>query len=221
MNKFLALITSLMLIGGGCTSTGNDPGIDGCHKIEISDIVTGYQLQTWEAFAQLTKSNEGNVVYSPLSLQQVLAMILAGSAEGTYSQISQLLRLSGIDKECIGMTNYELIDELTKEGQLSSISTAYYDERFTFDQNYATFLDTYFDITPQQERFADPSTVDVANTWASDATEGRIDQLLDEVESNEVLLLLHVLHLKADWKRAFMMEAPDYKPSLAPMVSTL
>src|SRR5690606_18745236 len=82
---------------------------------------------------------------------------------------------------------------------------------FPFEEAFFAAVDDYFDAEAQALDFSDPASVDVINDWASDATNGRIDKVLDRIEAHHIMFLLNAIYFKGKWQRQF--DRDDTRPA--------
>ncbi|MDH5590986.1 MAG: serpin family protein, partial [Gemmatimonadota bacterium] len=68
------------------------------------------------------------------------------------------------------------------------------------------FFDTvqdYFGAEAREMDFGDPATRDVINQWVSDATNGRIDTIVESISPLDILFLINAVYFKGDWTTKF------------------
>jgi serpin B len=72
------------------------------------------------------------------------------------------------------------------------------------------FLDaarTYFDAEVRSLDFALPSAPETISRWAEDETKGRIKDLIESIDPNEVMFLVNAIYFKAPWSTPFERNA--------------
>ena len=71
---------------------------------------------------------------------------------------------------------------------------------------------SYFDAAIRTLDFADPASIDVMNGWVSDQTNGRIDEIISEIDSTAIMFLMNAIYFRGDWTRAFDPERTANAP---------
>jgi serine protease inhibitor len=151
-----------------------------------------------------------NVFLSPLSASMALGMTMNGAAGETWSQMRDALGFAGLDEPAINRAYHDLIallrglDPKVEFGLANSV-WARQDETF-----YADFLDrtrTYFDAHVESLDFEDPASLDIMNGWVEDRTNGRIEDLIDEIDPDAIMYLINAVYFNGDWAYEFDEEA--------------
>lgn len=164
---------------------------------------------------QSLRGEDGNLTLSPFSVSLALAMTYAGARGETESQMAQVLHFGS---QAATHPAFNALDRALEEADINldkdqeplqlSIANAVWAERtFTF---LSDFLDTIavnygagihlsdFVNNAQAERKA-------INTWVSEKTEDKINDLLpeDAVNSSTRMVLVNAIYFKADWLDQF------------------
>lgn len=58
-----------------------------------------------------------------------------------------------------------------------------------------------FEAEVAKLNFHDPGAVSVINDWVSDATNGRIEKVLDRIDPGQIMFLINALYFKGSWTR--------------------
>lgn len=158
-------------------------------------------------FKNTALAEHDNLMLSPLSAGIALTMALNGADQETYSQIKKML---GYDEnmtlEDINSSYNELVPQLLNADDLINISIAnavFYSETFYFHESFFNTMGEEFNATVEGHNFSLPATVDVINNWASDNTNGKIEQVIDGIDPLTVMFLMNALYFKGDWTYQF------------------
>lgn len=147
-----------------------------------------------------------NVFVSPVSVSMALGMTLNGASGATANDMRTTLDFSNISQQNINLTYRALLNDLPAIDPQVTVQIAnsiWSNEQFDILQ---TFIDTnryYFNAEVAALDFSDPASKDVINQWVSDATNGKIKELLDEVRNDHLMFLVNAVYFLADWKYKF------------------
>ncbi len=156
--------------------------------------------------AMAENSADSNLFISPLSISFALGMAYNGADGETEAAMRQTLGYGNMTKTQINQTYASLIDLLTKldeKVRFTIANSAWAREGFTLQPVFVNDLQEYFDAEMRSLNFSDPAAVDIINGWVSDKTQGKIDQIIDEIHPLTVLFLINALYFKADWAAQF------------------
>jgi len=176
------------------------------------------------AFDLFLKANTGDdLILSPLSITYALGMLNNGAAGQTQQEITQVLggdseasplndKGEMINDKCgvdaINQFCRKLLDEaatLDNETRMSIANTIYMNQPYVLKPEFVQTANDYYDAQPETRDFYDGQTMDVINQWASDHTEGMIQEVLDEqsFNPNAVSYLLNAIYFKGTWTDKF------------------
>lgn len=161
------------------------------------------------------RGQDGNLFFSPYSLSVVLAMAYAGARGSTAEQMAHALRFT-LSQDQLHPVFKALGQALTKPDRPFNLLSAnavwaQLDHEFRADflntiaANYdadVRLLDFKSDVGRNQARAA-------INRWASEQTQGKIDELLPQGILNVLtrLVLTNAIYFKADWATPFKHES--------------
>jgi serine protease inhibitor len=147
-----------------------------------------------------------NVFISPLSASMAFGMAMNGAEGETWTQMRDVLGFEGMEEPAINEAYRDLIAlllDLDPQVRFGIGNSVWTDEGFEFLPDYMDRLRTYFDAEARALRFRSPEAVETINRWVSDATEGRIDKLLETIPPEVVAYLINAVYFKGDWRDRF------------------
>jgi serpin B len=151
-----------------------------------------------------------NLFYSPLSAHIALGMALTGARDSTYDAIATTLGFApnGAVPPLTEITDsYEslpaLLLGLDPKIEIGIANSAWYEQVFPFQAEYLSTVQQVFDARVEALDFADPAAVGTINSWVDSATNGRIDEMLDQIDPLEVLFLINAIYFKGSWTHRF------------------
>lgn len=147
-----------------------------------------------------------NIFISPLSISTALSMTLNGADGDTKTEMHNTLELGDLSLEEVNNAyQYVLtaLPELDDDTDLKLANSIWHDIDFSA---YSDFLDVNTDFYNSEVAaldFKDPGAVDVINGWASDNTNGLIDEILQEIPGSAVMYLINAIYFKGNWRFPF------------------
>lgn len=142
-----------------------------------------------QLFARLDSDNKDNVVISPLSVASVLTMLVMGVTKGSSSE-EQLRSLIGKGfSSPSGATDPAVKFKVANSIWTTSSVLRGYEKRVMRALSAK--------ICPL------PSDVAVINKWVSNATNGNIPSILNEIPEQTIALLINAIFFKAAWQVKF------------------
>lgn len=154
----------------------------------------------------INNDQEPNVFISPLSVSMALSMVLNGAKGETAAEMFQALRVSDYTMEQVNDYNKTLRDALLKvdpSTELGIANSIWNKSGFPFIQAFINTNQTYYDAEVSEMDFSDPSTLTVINNWCSEATNGKIPEVLDKIPPEAVSYLINAIYFKGIWQSKF------------------
>ena len=167
------------------------------------------------------RSPEANLLYSPYSISLALAMTYGGARGETAQQMADTLHLTLPPEQLHPAFNaldqaLRSADEGDDDFILHLVHAIWGQRGYTFRepfldllaQNYGAGL-RILDFVAQSE----PARLTI-NDWASEQTEGKIEDLLPQgaIDPSTVLVLANAIYFNAAWKSPFSEEATHDAP---------
>ena len=231
MKKTLNILgmSALILLGG--TACSNDDGGNSIGKNERKDIaLTRAELEmvgannefAFDFYNQLnTHVGQHNMMVSPFSLTQAMAMLANGADGNTKAELVKVLGFEGYSLEEMNAYYMNLnkgllsVDKATK---LSLANSFWLNNQYTAIDSYKKTLQANYDAEVKELAF-DNNTYTKINQWAEENTYGCIKKVVSEsdINSNTIMALLNATYFKGAWKDKFEeknsfkgnFEAPD------------
>lgn len=104
-------------------------------------------------------------------------------------------------------------NSLVREGHLDIHNGVFYDDdRIDLNEKFVEDIRNYFGAEVDELDFSEEKSISDINDWVKNKTQGKITKVLDEISDQELLFLLNVLYLKADWQDPFPVESTTDRP---------
>jgi serpin B len=163
-----------------------------------------------DIFSRLYAVRDGqDVSFSPLSLSLAFAMAAEGAEGETYQQIADAFGWGDATKEQLGAFYKKMIDGLVKADQnvkFTSSNSLWTAKSFAVKDSYKKLLSDYFAAESYQVDFASTATVKAINDWCSVKTDGKIPEMLRELDPETRMMLINALLYKAPWATEWTVE---------------
>ncbi len=208
----LSAFLSVVLLSGCSSESPSSPDENNERRpISLSrgqqsanDDCTAFSL---DLFAEVMKrSQDQNVVVSPLSSFMVLGMI--GNAVGDEAR-AEIVAAVGesmetmTDVNTLCLTLLEQLPAADKRSELSIANSMWLDDFYTMPTAYATLLGDYYLAETKSADFAAPNTLTDINRWCAANTRNHITSILDELHKNDFGVWLNALYFRGTWRKAF------------------
>ncbi|DAA16096.1 serpin B9 [Bos taurus] len=149
-----------------------------------------------------------NVIFSPVSLSSVLAMVLLGAKGDTAAQMAQVLSLN--TETDFHQDFQQLLVELNKTDTQYLLRTAnriFGEKTYEFLSTFKESCLRFYYAELEQLSFAEaaePSRKHI-NAWISKKTEGKIPELLsaDSINAETKLVLVNAVYFRGRWSEEF------------------
>lgn len=159
---------------------------------EASESNVRFALSFFQNANRIVEYDE-NLLISPYSASVALSMLAEGSDGNTRDEFDDALH--GLYKG----DNLSSSEEVT----VCSANSVWIDEGFKLKDSYSKLLVQDYDAMLVEKDFNDPSTVDAINSWCSDNTEGKINEIIKELSPSDVMVLINALYFNAPWESEF------------------
>nr|XP_034369435.1 serpin B13 isoform X1 [Arvicanthis niloticus] len=181
----------------------------------------------FDLFKEPDKTNDGNVLFSPLGISTALAMILLGSQGATASELQKILYSEqGTDNSKIKSEEKEierreethhqfqkLLTEISKfpnDYDLTISNKLFGEKTYLFRQKYIDYVEKHYHASLEPVDFvnaADESRKKI-NSWVESHTNEKVKDLFPEgsLNSSTKLVLINTVYFKGLWDREFKKE---------------
>ncbi|HVN59136.1 MAG TPA: serpin family protein [Bacteroidales bacterium] len=210
MNKKFLTAAFLLAIAISCKKSNETYPTDPVQlnlSLKQATIASSADTFAFELFNRIGNSKgTGNVIFSPLSISYALSMTANGAAGLTRDSILKALGLSelgidDLDKSYKDLTSALLgVDSRVK---MEIANSVWENKDYPAKQAFKDILAAYFNAESSAVDFSDPSTVNLVNNWISGHTNGLIRNMIDQLNSDDIMLLINAIYFKGKWKVQF------------------
>lgn len=188
MKKIIAMAAcATILAATGCGQQNPQPS-------EGSEV--GFALSFFQKTNSTVKYYE-NLVVSPYSAGVALSMLMEGAEGQTRAELDDALNGCIFKAEDLGGNDSIVV---------KSANSVWVGDNFSIKNKYVSLLEKDYDAFVTTQDFLDPATVHAINNWCSENTEGKIKEIVDRLNSNDVMILINALYFNAPWQKGFDAE---------------
>jgi len=166
----------------------------------------------------LSMHPEDNFIMSPFSVWLPLAAVANVTNEDLLPQLLEVLGAEGSNVEDINNAAAQMLFYLTSEhirrwdadalNPLHIANAIFANQNMPFNQEFAEIFAQYFLGTTMNVDFTHPSAADAINQWASDNTDGLIDNIVspDVFDEFTVAAIANAIYFSSPWVGQFSPE---------------
>ncbi len=180
----------------------------------VADLVAGNTAFALDLYAELRAIAAGNLLFSPYSISQALAMTWAGAAGETASQMATTLGFSTDQLKVNTAFSALNADLLARgaggdgEGALRIANALWGEQTYPFSDAFSAELERYYGAGLQDTDFAgapEEARVEI-NDWVAEQTEDRIEDIVPEgvITTMTRLVLANAIYFYGPWRDTFM-----------------
>lgn len=175
-----------------------------------ADSMENFRLDTADFSIRLLQENvkakNRNVMVSPFSVLTALSMTVNGAAGETKDQMLSVLAPNQ-DIESLNANWRRFTDGLvnTQDTGLRIANSVWFkdnEEQIRVKEEFLQTNAAVYQVDIYKAAFDEKTLKDV-NTWVSDKTEGRIENILNEIPKDAVMYLVNALAFDAEWKEIY------------------
>ena len=214
--RWMAAILCLSVLATGMTS------LSGCGtKVQAANLMEGIAAKPVSGKAaddafknssadfaiklfQQTRDGNKNSLISPLSVMLALSMAANGAKGETLAQMESLLG-GDIPMETLNEYLYSYIKALPSEktAKLNIANSIWFrDNGFTAEKAFLQKNADYYGAAAYKSPFDEKTLRDI-NNWVKKNTDGMIEKIIDNIDSDAVMYLINTVLFDAEWENIY------------------
>lgn len=209
-NRLLISFLLFIVIVSSCTNddVGENPELPlrelSVNEAEIASSANNF---TFDLMAEIEAEfpNE-NYFISSFSISTALSMVLNGASEENKDRFAEVLGLNGMSPGIINESYKSLVTyiyNLDPSITLNVANSNWYSDKYTINSDFAYILSEYYDAEVFESDFGSAATLDALNGWVERETNGKIKNILDAINPDDVMFLINAIYFKANWTTQF------------------
>ena len=206
--RYNTLFLAIILISTSCNNLNDDSNeiknIDLDNKsAKLVEADNRFGLEVFQQTRE--KSDEENLMVSPLSISLALAMAYNGADGETQTEMENTMKLNGLTPEQIN-TSYEMLvgalQSLDEKVVFEIANAIYYQQGFPIKQSFLDINYSVYDAEVESLEFG-PAAVDIINNWVAEKTHDKISEIIKELSPSDRLVLLNAIYFYGTWTKQF------------------
>jgi serine protease inhibitor len=179
-------------------------------------LVTANTRFGFKLFSQIVKQGgDQNLMVSPSSVAIALSMTYNGASGKTQKAMAQALELQDMSLENLNRANAVLQADLKKADpkvKLAIANSLWGKQGFTFKLDFLQRNQEFYQAEVASLDFASPAAVERINAWVKQNTEGKIPEIVREIDPSQVLFLMNAVYFKGNWTTQFDPKLTSDRP---------
>jgi serine protease inhibitor len=195
----------LLLLLSGCS--GVSKPLEEGEKVR-EEVFTAHNAFAFDLYQQVLKESKGdNPFLSPLSISLVLSMALNGADQETKDAMVQALGVQDFTTHEINQANAALLSLLERTGpdvDLRLAQSLWGQQGTPFQPDFLQANQRFYHAQITELDFSEPDAARTINQWVQKATEGKINQIVDnDIDPDTFLFLINAVYFKGEWAEPF------------------
>jgi serpin B len=215
MKKFLMIGIILLLVSVATASTvlflypyppKEPPRADdtGWTKEGVQEVVNGNNKFALELYSELSKSEKGNIFFSPYSISSALAIVYEGARGRTAEEIKSVFHFPSYETLRPNFAAiYNSINKGYKDYELRTGNALWVQQSFPLLEEYTSTVERYYggkatnlDFVGETEK-----SRETINSFIEEQTNGKIKDLIPQgfLSPQTVLVITNAIYFKGTW----------------------
>jgi serine protease inhibitor len=207
-SKIFVALCALLL--GACRADINQPAEitrPDSRTTMNSNLAAASNAFGFDLFQQLRRqAGDQNVFFSPLSVTVALAMTYNGAAGETKNAMARALKIEGMNHAELNRESAELLKALKSSDPKIEVAIAnslWARGGMRFNDDFLARNRQFYGAEISTLDFNNPQSVATINRWVSGATKGKISQIIDRINPQQVMFLINAVYFKGQWQKRF------------------
>lgn len=172
-------------------------------------LVSANTRFAYDLFRELVAEDANeNVFISPLSISMALAMAYNGAEGTTKDAMAQTLNFGNMTLEEINQEYSNLMESLKDVDQAVKLligNSVWMNKEFEpiVKSSFLERVGTSYDGEMFTRDFGNPQTLSEINGWVAESTEGKIKDVIPQIDPELVMLLINAIYFKGEWVTRF------------------
>lgn len=173
-------------------------------RVTAANTKFGFKLFS-EILKLNSSTNSQNILISPTSVAIALAMTYNGAGGETQQAMAKALELQGISLPEVNAANAALTAALQNldDIQLNIANSLWARQDYPLKSDFIQTNQNFYKAEINNLNFNDSVAATTINNWVNQSTSGKINQIVDQINPDEVLFLLDAIYFKGKWTTQF------------------
>ncbi|NMF64261.1 serpin family protein [Brasilonema octagenarum] len=172
-----------------------------------SKLITANTKFGFKLFSEVLKNDSGkNIFVSPSSVAIALAMTYNGASGSTKEAMAKALEFKELNLEQINSSNVvlkKLLENSDPKVQLTIANSLWGNRKASFQPDFLQLNRDFYTAKIASLNFTDASSLNVINDWVNQKTNGKITNIVEKIQPDQVLFLVNAIYFKGSWTNEF------------------
>ncbi|QDL07727.1 serpin family protein [Brasilonema octagenarum UFV-E1] len=172
-----------------------------------SKLITANTKFGFKLFSEVLKNDSGkNIFVSPSSVAIALAMTYNGASGSTKEAMAKALEFKELNLEQINSSNVvlkKLLENSDPKVQLTIANSLWGNRKASFQPDFLQRNRDFYTAKIASLNFTDASSLNVINDWVNQNTSGKITNIVEKIQPDQVLFLINAIYFKGSWTNEF------------------
>lgn len=152
------------------------------------------------------RTGNQNIFISPTSLAIALSMTYDGADGQTQEAMADALEFRNLSLEEVNRGNAALqayVEGLDPAVKLTIANSLWANQQVAFKPDFLQQNQDFYQAEVRTLDFSHPQAPAQINTWVQQNTQGKIQQIVDQIDPLDILFLINAIYFKGSWQEAF------------------
>ncbi|MDX2240139.1 MAG: serpin family protein [Leptolyngbyaceae cyanobacterium bins.302] len=180
---------------------------------QLVDANTRFGFKLFSSIANQQPNQ--NVFVSPSSVAIALAMVYNGADGKTQQGMARAMEIQGMSLSALNQANADLkalLENPDPKVQLAIANSLWTRQGVPFKPEFIQRNQQFYQAKLTELNFADPRAVSTINAWVSQNTQGKITEIIDQLQQDDVMVLINAIYFKGNWSRQFDKQQTRTEP---------
>jgi len=172
-----------------------------------SNLAAASNAFGFDLFQQLRRQEaDKNVFISPLSVTVALAMTYNGAAGETKNAMARALKIEGMSHSELNRASADLLKALKSSDpkiELAIANSLWARGGMRFNEDFLARNRQFYGAEISTLDFNSPQSAATINRWVSASTKGKISQIINKIDPQQVMFLINAVYFKGQWQKRF------------------
>jgi len=176
-------------------------------ELEAKSVIASNNEFGFDLFKKIYQDDSAeNMMISPISISLALAMTYNGAERETQTAFENTLHLTDFSRDQINAIYQNLQNYLKKTDpkvRMDIANSVWSKQGTNVEEEFKKNIQEFYNAEFRVEDFSNPETLHAINNWVEDNTEGKIQNILDEIDSDAFMYLINAIYFKGKWANPF------------------
>src|SRR5262249_29225222 len=143
---------------------------------------------------------------TPLSVTAALAMTYNDAAGETKNAMARALKIEGMSHSELNRASADLLNALKSSDpkiELLIANSLWARGGMRFNEDFRARNRQFYGAEISTLDFNSPQSAPTINRWVSASTKGKISQIIDKIDPQQVMFLINAVYFKGQWQKRF------------------